>query len=393
MMIEGVIREMMMQFKLKNQSAVRARQTPDISAPAVGLNDGMAPMTAFREYHYAKSPLIQRKTPSTTSATPGPVHQRAPVASASRNDTGLPNQLKAGVEALSGMAMDQVRVHYNSAKPAQLNALAYARGNEIHLGPGQERHLPHEAWHVVQQAQGRVKPTMQMKSGVPVNDDADLEAEADLMGARALGLGQMHSQSNIGTQKLTKARSLALQNHPTGHIIQREVDVNLDVDEDQKKKLVANGTVDKFKNGSKAGKNGWIGVQKYRARYKITSKDGEFENSDDVGPLKNSFTNPEAGHVLGRQNGGNGKDTENIFAQDGGTNNGKYKVFENKMRTDLKLYKAEDKVEFICYLVGNTIVKGTIADAGLSSASDISSDSDNSSDSDSSSGDDMNLSN
>jgi hypothetical protein len=46
--------------------------------------------------------------------------------------------------------------------------------------------LPHEAWHLVQQAQGRVRPTMQMKGGVPVNDDAALEREADVMGERAL---------------------------------------------------------------------------------------------------------------------------------------------------------------------------------------------------------------
>ena len=83
------------------------------------------------------------------------------------------------------MSLDNVKVHYNSSRPAQLNALAYARGNEIHLAPGQEKHLPHEAWHVVQQAQGRVKPTMQMK-GAAINDDAGLEREADAMGARAV---------------------------------------------------------------------------------------------------------------------------------------------------------------------------------------------------------------
>src|SRR4051812_16037693 len=44
------------------------------------------------------------------------------------NGTGLPDNLKAGVEALSGYSMDDVRVHYNSDKPAQLNALAYAQG-------------------------------------------------------------------------------------------------------------------------------------------------------------------------------------------------------------------------------------------------------------------------
>ena len=67
--------------------------------------------------------------------------------------------------------MDDVKVHYNSSKPAQLQAHAYAQGTDIHLAPGQEKHLPHEAWHVVQQKQGRVRPTMQMKGGVGVNDD------------------------------------------------------------------------------------------------------------------------------------------------------------------------------------------------------------------------------
>jgi uncharacterized protein DUF4157 len=107
---------------------------------------------------------------------------------AARNRTGLPDRLKNGVEALSGVSLDGVKVHYNSSKPAQLEALAYAQGSDIHLAPGQERHLPHEAWHLVQQAQGRVKPTLQMKSGVPVNDDKGLEAEADLMGAKAAAI-------------------------------------------------------------------------------------------------------------------------------------------------------------------------------------------------------------
>jgi hypothetical protein len=106
------------------------------------------------------------------------------------DQTGLPNQLRAGIESLSGVNMSDVRVHRNSDKPAQLNALAYAQGSDIHLAPGQDVHLPHEAWHVVQQAQGRVKPTVQMKQGVPVNDDASLEREADVMGSRAILLGE-----------------------------------------------------------------------------------------------------------------------------------------------------------------------------------------------------------
>ena len=83
-----------------------------------------------------------------------------------------------GAEALSGIAMDDVRVRRNSAEPAKLSALAFAKGNEIHLGPGQDSHLPHEAWHVVQQKQGRV-PAMKRLNGVPLNDNATLEREAD----------------------------------------------------------------------------------------------------------------------------------------------------------------------------------------------------------------------
>lgn len=102
------------------------------------------------------------------------------------NATGLPDNLKSGIENLSGHSMDDVKVHYNSSQPAQLNAHAYAQGTDIHIASGQEQHLPHEAWHVVQQKQGRVKPTLQMKGTVNVNDDAGLEKEADVMGARAI---------------------------------------------------------------------------------------------------------------------------------------------------------------------------------------------------------------
>ncbi|TCD21057.1 DUF4157 domain-containing protein [Pedobacter psychrodurus] len=100
----------------------------------------------------------------------------------------LPDNLKNGIEALSGISLDDVKVHFNSDKPAQLAASAYSKGTDIHLAPGQEEHLPHEAWHVVQQKQGRVKPTAQLKSDTMVNDDPDLEKEADEMGAKAADL-------------------------------------------------------------------------------------------------------------------------------------------------------------------------------------------------------------
>lgn len=101
---------------------------------------------------------------------------------------GIPNPLKSGIEKLSGISMDQVKVNYNSDKPAQLNAHAYAQGNQIHIAPGQEKHLPHEAWHVVQQSQGRVNPTKQLKEKIAINDDQQLEKEADIMGTKAVSL-------------------------------------------------------------------------------------------------------------------------------------------------------------------------------------------------------------
>ena len=102
------------------------------------------------------------------------------------NNTGLPDQLKSGIENISGISLNDVRVHPNSSQPGELSAHAFAQGTDIHLAPGQEKHLPHEAWHVVQQKQGRVQPTKQVGDGVNVNDHQGLEREATQMGQRAL---------------------------------------------------------------------------------------------------------------------------------------------------------------------------------------------------------------
>jgi hypothetical protein len=129
-------------------------------------------------------PIGKNATPAATRPRPRAAspNQRGAMAP---NRSGLPKSLQAGIERLSGLAMDDVRVHRDSAEPARLGALAYTKGADIHLGPGQEQHLPHEAWHAVQQKQGRVKATTQLK-GAAVNGDAALEREADRMGSMAL---------------------------------------------------------------------------------------------------------------------------------------------------------------------------------------------------------------
>ncbi len=94
------------------------------------------------------------------------------------NKTGIPDDLKRSAEAKSNLSLDDVRVHYNSAKPMQMRALAYTQGNQVYIGPGQEKHLSHELGHVVQQKLGMVRPTGSI-NGMPLNDEERLEEDAD----------------------------------------------------------------------------------------------------------------------------------------------------------------------------------------------------------------------
>lgn len=163
---------------------------------------------------------------------------------AKENNTGLPDQLKSGIENLSGFSMDDVNVNYNSDKPAQLNAHAYAQGTDIHVASGQEKHLPHEAWHVVQQKQGRVNATRQMKGKLAINDDVGLEQEADMMGAKAMQLRSYGSeeQANNNTVKL---KNIALQ----AKTIQRAVAYGVDFQKNHEvDALNVNTAVSNFRN-------------------------------------------------------------------------------------------------------------------------------------------------
>ncbi len=121
------------------------------------------------------------------------------------NERGLPGGLKSAIESLSGLDLSNVRVHTNSVNPAQVNALAYTQGTHIHLAPGHETHLAHEAWHAVQQARGRVQPAMRPQDGMRVTHDAGLERDADLMGARALArAAQMPALPNQRPEETSK---------------------------------------------------------------------------------------------------------------------------------------------------------------------------------------------
>jgi hypothetical protein len=157
-----------------------AEPTPDRvdAADAASLSHDFGQVRVSRLGHAPVSPPLQAKRE----------HDGKP-----KDRTGMPDRLQTGLEQLSGFDLSGVRVHRGSDKPAKLQALAYTQGQNIHVGPGQERHLPHEGWHAVQQMQGRVKPTMKAH-GVAINDNARLEREADVMGAKAVQMKQDPSE-------------------------------------------------------------------------------------------------------------------------------------------------------------------------------------------------------
>lgn len=171
--------------------------------------------------HFGEPAFFQPRQPVQTKAQAGSSTQSAssgPGAKEARGETQhqfaaehtLPKDLQFGVEQLSGEDLSNVRVHRDSPEPEKLDAHAYTQGEDIHLAPGQEKHLPHEAWHVVQQKQGRVQPTLQKKNAL-INDNSGLEREADTMGARA---AQMKPKDSTSAKKNTSrfaARNAVIQ--------------------------------------------------------------------------------------------------------------------------------------------------------------------------------------
>lgn len=124
-----------------------------------------------------------QKSEELDGKTKNPIEDNASVRFHNENKTGMLDDLKLGLENITGLTMSDVRIHYNSPKPAQLHAQAYTQDTDIHLGPHQEKHLEHELGHVVQQKEGRVRPTGKLQ-GFDINDDYRLEKEADAMKAR-----------------------------------------------------------------------------------------------------------------------------------------------------------------------------------------------------------------
>lgn len=106
----------------------------------------------------------------------------------------LPEQLRWVLEQLSGYDLSDVRVYRASPWPERVSARAFVLGSDIHLASGAEDALEHEAWHVVQQKQGRVRAIGTVSFEDPrlgevgLNGEESLEREAAAMGRMARSL-------------------------------------------------------------------------------------------------------------------------------------------------------------------------------------------------------------
>ncbi|MEI7025313.1 eCIS core domain-containing protein [Paenibacillus sp. y28] len=107
------------------------------------------------------------------------------------NTNGMSPEVQGKMEKAFNSDFSGVKIHEGS-DASEIGALAYTQGSDIHFAPGRyqpntqsgQELLGHELAHVVQQRQGRVRPTTQAK-GIPINDDAALEKEADQLGSKA----------------------------------------------------------------------------------------------------------------------------------------------------------------------------------------------------------------
>ncbi len=187
--------------------------------PNVGGNHQMTPSIQAKQHpvqRQRKSPIQTKQSPIQRKHKPPIQAKQRPIQRQTESTTSQSQsneaQVKHNVSVLKGQDVTQAKVHYNSSEPAKINAAAYAQGMEVHLAPGQEKHLGHELTHVAQQMGGQVTANRQANNGlVNINDDPKLEQEADQIGAKA----------SQGTTLQAKMPQSTTQEQPTTPVVQR----------------------------------------------------------------------------------------------------------------------------------------------------------------------------
>lgn len=222
----GIIQKKEAETETQEEEQTTIEETSSLSFAQSGDNNDETPKKSSSDENSGRNDI--------SSAFNSQIFQPEPKeksATTNKNTTGLPDNLKNGIETLSGFSMDDVKVHYNSDKPGKINALAYTQGSDIHVARGQEKHLPHESWHVIQQKQGRVNNGVQLKGSTKLNTDTSLEREADLMGQKALNLKNGGIQGSFGNFPTKKDKSgsdnptsgIVSMAFPSGEVIQAKI--------------------------------------------------------------------------------------------------------------------------------------------------------------------------
>lgn len=162
-----------------------------------------------------KSNLLQQRAKENSMAN----HNSSP----ENQGNTLHEGIRAKMENSFGQDFSDVTIHTSSQQATSLNALAYTQGSTIHFAPGQydpssqkgQELIGHELAHVVQQKQGRVQPTNQLK-GMNINSSTTLEREADNWGSKAA------RGEKIMTPWSSHSSGYAVQMKPEGksHVVQ-----------------------------------------------------------------------------------------------------------------------------------------------------------------------------
>lgn len=111
-----------------------------------------------------------------------------------KKNENLPEDLQSKMEDSFGQDFSIVNIQKNSQEAVDLNARAFTKGDSIHFAPGEfnpnsekgKNLIGHEFAHVTQQRNGVVKPTIVMGKGLILNDNEELEREADNFGKMAV---------------------------------------------------------------------------------------------------------------------------------------------------------------------------------------------------------------
>jgi hypothetical protein len=144
----------------------------------------------------------------------------------------LPEDVQTKMESSFGEDFSNVKIHKNSIQAKEINAHAFTQGNQIHFAPGKfnpksktgQELIGHELTHVVQQSQGIVSPTKEIK-GMPVNDNKDLEKEADDMGKKAEQGKLVNKHANIVQSKQSQKSVIQGYFKDAGHRVADDISV------------------------------------------------------------------------------------------------------------------------------------------------------------------------